>query len=99
MTEWTNSSPHCAISGKLPVTPGLSFLKCSAQEVRRTRAIAAAGLLPAELDPRDHRAPRGEEGVEESGAELELPRCGAIGCARRHPAVVVEVSQIGRAHV
>ncbi|KAL4689980.1 hypothetical protein H8959_012771 [Pygathrix nigripes] len=33
-----------------------------------------------------HSAPRGD------GAESGLPRCGAIGRVRRHPAVVVEVS-------
>uniref|UniRef100_A0A8C0TGP7 Large ribosomal subunit protein uL29 n=1 Tax=Canis lupus familiaris TaxID=9615 RepID=A0A8C0TGP7_CANLF len=81
MTEWTSSSPHCAIR-EAAGHPGLGFPKCSAQEAKPSRATAGAGLrlLGAGLGTRV--LPAG------SGAGLGLLRRGAIGRARHHPAVV-----------
>nr|XP_039331230.1 uncharacterized protein LOC120366415 [Saimiri boliviensis boliviensis] len=96
MTEWTNSSSPCAISGKLPATLYLGFPNCAS----RADADPATGGAVKEAGTKG-RAPAspGRAGGTttllrggEDGAETGLPRCGAIGRARRHPAVVAEVS-------
>ncbi|XP_002743343.3 large ribosomal subunit protein uL29 [Callithrix jacchus] len=96
MNEWTNSSPPCAISGKLPTTLGLGFPNCAP----RANADPATGgaLKEAGTKGRTPASPSRAGGTTAlprgggDGAERGLPRCGAIGRARRHPAVVAEVS-------
>ncbi|XP_054376586.2 large ribosomal subunit protein uL29 isoform X3 [Pongo abelii] len=97
MTEWTNLSPPCDISGSC--RPHWASVSPTARIDRDADLATGGAVNEASTTMRSSRpfragraVPRRSSGAGEMGAEPGLPRCGAIGRASRHPAVVAAVS-------
>nr|XP_003777498.2 60S ribosomal protein L35 isoform X2 [Pongo abelii] len=97
MTEWTNLSPPCDSSGSC--RPHWASVSPTARIDRDANLATGGAVNEASTTMRSSRpfragraVPRRSSGAGEMGAEPGLPRCGAIGRAGRHPAVVAAVS-------